>query len=83
MKKWDLYNYGQDLKDYKKNGEEKEFSALPRNEKFPTKKEYFEKTGTKSNKSKSHGASNSSNHFASSKVTQPLFVNYVDVGNRG
>ena len=44
---------------------------------MPAKKEYFEKIGTKTNNSRSHGASNSSNHYASSKVTQPLFDNYV------
>ena len=64
-----LYNYGRHLKDYKNNGEENGFSAFPRNEKVHAKKEYSDKTGTKSNKSKSHSASNSSNHSSSSKVT--------------
>ena len=37
-----LYNYGQHLKDCENNGEENGFSAFPKNEKVPTKKEYFE-----------------------------------------
>ena len=71
------------MKEWKNNGEDNEFSSFPGNEKVPTKIEYSEKTRKKSNKPKSHSASNSSNHSASSKVTQPLFDNYVDVGNGG
>ena len=35
------YNYDRHLKDCKNNREENEFSAFPRNEKVPAKKEYF------------------------------------------
>ena len=49
MKKLTSYNYGQHLKDCKNNGEENEFSAFPRNEKVPTKKEYSKKIIVKQN----------------------------------
>ena len=44
-----LYNYGQHLKDYKNNGQENEFSAFPKNEKVPAKKEYSKKITVKQN----------------------------------
>ena len=43
------YNYDRHLKDYKNNREENEFSAFPRNEKVPAKKEHCEKITVKRN----------------------------------
>ena len=43
------YNYDRHFKDRNNNREENEFSAFPRNEKVPAKKEYSEKITVKQN----------------------------------
>ena len=43
------YNYDQHLKDCKNNREENKFSAFPKNEKVPTKKDYSGKIIVKQN----------------------------------
>ena len=71
--------------DCKNNGEENKFSAFPRNEKVPAKKEYFEKINVKQNQTSQSLTLHQihCNHSTSSKLTRPLFDNYVDVGNGG